>query len=262
MKKDAYYFPHFCNARHDRKVKRIHKDLGVEGYGIYFMILEVLREQTDFKYPYRDIDLLADEFGVSLAKVEAIVNSYDLFEIDSNSDFFSPKLICYLQPYLEKSERARMAINKRWEKYNEQKQLEENNDTNEIQMYNKCNTSKVKKSKVKESKVNKVNNNNKTIYDDFAQIVENFSENEKLKDSIQDFIEHRKSLKKPIKTIRTLELILEELKKYSSDEEKIKVINQSIVNGWQGLFELKQSSPTGYQKMSEGKRRELEMETW
>ena len=55
--KDAYYFPHFCNARHDRKIKRVTKELGVEGYGIYFMVLEVLREQTDFKYPLSEIDL-------------------------------------------------------------------------------------------------------------------------------------------------------------------------------------------------------------
>jgi hypothetical protein len=43
LSKDAYYFPHFYNARHDRKIKRLRKDLGIEGYGIFFMLLEVLR---------------------------------------------------------------------------------------------------------------------------------------------------------------------------------------------------------------------------
>ena len=66
--KDAYYFPHFCTARNDRKVKRLRKELGVEGYGIFFMLLEVLREQTDFKFPTEDIDLLADEFNTSEQK--------------------------------------------------------------------------------------------------------------------------------------------------------------------------------------------------
>ena len=33
-----------------RKLKRVKKDLGIEGYGIYFIVLQVLREQTDFKY--------------------------------------------------------------------------------------------------------------------------------------------------------------------------------------------------------------------
>jgi len=31
MNKDAYYFPHFANARHDRKLRRVRKELGIEG---------------------------------------------------------------------------------------------------------------------------------------------------------------------------------------------------------------------------------------
>ena len=42
MEKDAFYFPHFSNARTDRKLRRVRKDLGLEGYGIYFMLLEVM----------------------------------------------------------------------------------------------------------------------------------------------------------------------------------------------------------------------------
>ena len=148
MKKDAYYFPHYCNSRTDRKLKRVIKDLGVEGYGVYFMLLEVLREQTDFRYPLEDVDLLADEFNVSEAKVNTVINNYKLFEIIDNK-FFSPKLILYLQPYIEKSERARAAANKRWDKVN--------SDANALLEHNKCiadqNASKVKESKVKESKV-------------------------------------------------------------------------------------------------------------
>ena len=111
MKKDAYYFPHFSNARHDRKVKRITKELGVEGYGIYFMILEVLREQTDLKYPVQDIDLLADEFRTSEQKVRTVISNYDLFTIDEDEMFFSPKLFLYLEPYFNmKAQRQRAGI--------------------------------------------------------------------------------------------------------------------------------------------------------
>ncbi len=116
MLKNAYYFPHYCNARHDRKLKRVIKDLGVEGYGLFFMVLETLREQTDFKFPMSDIDLLADEFGTSEAKLKALISSYDLFSVDGSERFFSPKLIFYLQPYFERSERARNAALKRWNK--------------------------------------------------------------------------------------------------------------------------------------------------
>jgi len=162
MKKDAYYFPHFSNARGDRKIKRLMKDLGLEGYGIYFMTLEVLREQPNFKYPLGDLDLLADEMRTSEAKLKAVIKSYDLFEKDEEENFFSPKLILYLQPYLEKSKRAQLAAKKRWNKVKEVNQ-------NDAKAYAKalpehCNSEskgnadqnarKVKESKVKESKVN------------------------------------------------------------------------------------------------------------
>ncbi len=139
MKKDAYHFPHFCNARHDRKIRRIRKELGLEGYGIFFMLLEVLREQTDFKFPLHDIDLLADDFGTSPQKVEIVIKKYDLFNLDKDGKFFSTKLLMYLQPYFEKSERARIAANTRW------------NNANALLGHSKCNASKVKESKVKNS---------------------------------------------------------------------------------------------------------------
>ena len=110
--KDAYYFPHFCNARHDRKIKRLRKELGVEGYGIFFMLLEVLRDQTDFRYPMNDLDLLADEIGTSESKVRVVICNYQLFDveiIDNKQKFFSPKLLVYLQPYFTMKEQRSLA---------------------------------------------------------------------------------------------------------------------------------------------------------
>jgi len=152
MKKDAYYFPHFCNARHDRKLKRVQKELGVEGYGIFFMILEVLRDQPAFKYPIEDLDLLADEFGTSEQKVTTVVCNYKLFDIDAEKNFTSDKMVLYLQPYLERSIKARNAANKRWASIkNNAQALPEHSASSAEAMQVK--ESKVKESKVKESKV-------------------------------------------------------------------------------------------------------------
>jgi hypothetical protein len=104
MNKDAYYFPHFSNARQDRKLKRAMKQLGIEAYGIYFMLLEVLRDQSNLSYPMEDIDLLADEFGTSEQKVRTVVCNYQLFEVDEEEQFFSPKFNEYLAPYLEQKQ--------------------------------------------------------------------------------------------------------------------------------------------------------------
>lgn len=111
MKKDAYYFPHFSNARHDRKLRRVRKELGVEGYGIYFMLLETLRDQELFRYPIEDLDLLADEFGTSEQKIRTVICNYDLFQVidlDGKESFVSMKFVEYLQPYLDNKHRNRI----------------------------------------------------------------------------------------------------------------------------------------------------------
>jgi hypothetical protein len=107
--KDAYYFPHYCNARNDRKIRRVMKSLGVEGYGIYFMLLEVLRDQTEYRYPMEDVDLLAEEFGTSEAKVIAVIKNFGLFDIDEDEMFFSLNLIKYLEPMFKMREQRSIA---------------------------------------------------------------------------------------------------------------------------------------------------------
>jgi len=88
--KDVGYFPHYINARNDRKLRKARLQLGIEAYAIYFMTLEVLREQKEYKYPIADLDILSDDFGTTLQKVQVIVLNYGLFDIDPNEQFFSP----------------------------------------------------------------------------------------------------------------------------------------------------------------------------
>lgn len=151
MKKDAYYFPHFSNARNDRKLRRLRKELGVEGYGIYFMILEILRDQDGFKYPLDDIDLLADDFGTSEQKVRAVITVYKLFEVDNNEMFFSAKFNEFMQPYLNMKEQRRLAGIASG-KARKLKALNEHpfNDSSTTDEQSKVNESKVNKSKYKE----------------------------------------------------------------------------------------------------------------
>ena len=153
MEKEAFYFPHFCNARHDRKIRRLRKELGTEGYGIYFMLLETLREQQDLMYPLDDLDLLAEEFGVSEAKVRVAICNYGLFEIDEEQKFFSPKMLVYLEPYFKMKEQRKVAGQKSADK---RRGIEIS--TTVQQPFNDRSTkeSKGKESKEKESKVNEI----------------------------------------------------------------------------------------------------------
>lgn len=229
MKKDAFYFPHFANARHDRKLKRVQKELGLEGYAIYFQLLEILREQLDFKYPMADLDLLADEMGTSEPKVKAVVCNYDLFTLDEQDNFFSIKQLFYLQPYIEKTQRARLAAQKRWDNVSD--------DANAMQMHSKCNAdamqgkeSKGKESKIKETKVKE----KKEVIFPFLS--------EKFLDKWNLWVEFKKEqFNFTYKSAISTQAALNELVKLSNGNEidAIKIIEQSINKGWKGFFQLK-----------------------
>ena len=69
-----------------------------------------------------------------------------------------------------------------------------------------------------------------------------------LKNSLKDFIDTRKSMKAPM-TVRALELAILKLRKLSNSEiTQIAIIEQSIMNGYKGLFELKETKQTPMQR--------------
>ena len=66
-----------------------------------------------------------------------------------------------------------------------------------------------------------------------------YSDDPMLEAAIQEFIVFRKKIKKPM-TDHAVKLMLSKLNKLaSSTAEQIEILNQSILNGWQGIFPLK-----------------------
>ena len=145
------YFSHDSNARNDEKILAVRMRHGAEGYAVYFMILERLREETDYM-SIKDYNVLAFDFRVSPEMVRSVVEDFALFEFNENDQKF------YSKNFLERmsikdsikekrSLAGKKGMSKRWS---------DNNDTEED---NKTITNVIepdnKKSKVKESKVNK-----------------------------------------------------------------------------------------------------------
>lgn len=96
------------------------------------------------------------------------------------------------------------------------------------------------------SKAN-VNQADKDIYKEDKEDKEDKDNKEKDKTAIEiavdDFKEFRKNIKAPM-TDKAVDLLLSELNKLASDDEtKIKILNQSILNGWKGVFALKDDKP-------------------
>lgn len=93
--------------------------------------------------------------------------------------------------------------------------------------------------KIKKEKESKKDKNNNI---DFSEMINDFTQNDELKSVIYEFIQHRTNIKKPL-TELALKKILNQLNKWNyTDEECIKCLNNSIMNGWQGIFEIKKQT--------------------
>ena len=99
----------------------------------------------------------------------------------------------------------------------------------------------------------------KTFDDVFTE--NNFSE--LLEMTLRDFIDMRKSIKKPM-TTKALELLISNLNKLSSDDkEKIAILNQSIERSWQTVYPLKTIKPLNeVRETKEEKFKREQKESW
>lgn len=111
--KHKHWFPHPANLRNERRMKRAMKDLpGGVGYGVTVLMMEVLRNEPEFKYPMKDLDLLASEFEISLPILQTVITSYGFFELFMTEDgevCVSPLLNNLMLPYIEKQKKNQIA---------------------------------------------------------------------------------------------------------------------------------------------------------
>lgn len=101
MKEEVYWFKHDYDAIDDDKITLVIDQLGLEGYGIYWMLIEKLRGRSDFKMPFSTIPSLARKYCTTYEKIKAIVTQYGLFEYDEEGFFFSRSLIDRMQQWVD-----------------------------------------------------------------------------------------------------------------------------------------------------------------
>lgn len=182
MNKDCYYFTHDSNAKDDPKCVLMIEQLGMEGYGIYWMLVETLRDQSDYTYPVANIPALARRYNTSAEKVRTVVYNYELFTVRDDRIFFSESLNRRMQAFNEKrakrSEAGRLGNASRWGA--------SQTDRNAIALQSQSLAIKVKESKVKESKVNTTpKNTNVFIPPSLDEVVEYFDDNGYTRDAAE-----------------------------------------------------------------------------
>lgn len=96
-----------------------------------------------------------------------------------------------------------------------------------------------KQSNTKELSTNK--SSTKKYKETYVSILDSYTTNEELKESLQSFIEMRKKMKGF--TVNAFKLNLKKLDKLAIDDyTKTEIVNQSVMNSWRGFFELSKKS--------------------
>jgi len=147
MKKESYYFSHDSSARNDEKILELRMDLGWEGYGIYWALIEMLREANAYQMrtQYKRI-----AFGLQVPEdtVKSIIEDYGLFKIKDDV-LYSESLNHRMELKEAKSKQAREAALKSWESRRNKKDESESN-ADALQKESDSNAIKEKEIKEKE----------------------------------------------------------------------------------------------------------------
>lgn len=112
------YFPHPSNARQSSMCVTLLVNEGFAGYGIYWAIIELLRDAPNYKYT-ADEKLLAYVLHAPDAEqVKRVIKNFGLFDFDNDGLMFSPWLLESLGSYDEQKkklqEAGRKGAARRW----------------------------------------------------------------------------------------------------------------------------------------------------
>jgi len=172
--KDTYFFSHDANALTDTKILNMRADYGLEGYGLFWAIIEQLRCEENYSLPrnkntYRAIKMNTNTSIDVGDYIDDCIGEYGLFEASEDGmSFYSNSLKRRMAIKDEKKMRRSVAgkkgAEKRWNESNNSAEdsntIKNNNnaikeDSNAITKPSKkmANDSKVKESIRKESKV-------------------------------------------------------------------------------------------------------------
>ena len=226
----------------NKKIKKLRKIAGGDTYTIIYLKMQLLSIKDNGKLFFENVeDSFAEELALELdedvenVKVTLIylIKNELLIEVNSE-EFLLPETMECIGSETNKAELMR-------KKRAKEKQLEGNNVTELLPPVTKCYT-EIEKDKEKEK--------NKIIDIEIDKDKEKknlYFDNDNLEAIFKEFLDLRKQLKAK-NTDRAIKTLLNKLNKYN-DDIKYQMIENSIVNSWKDVYELKQQN-NNYRKQT------------
>ncbi|EPD02473.1 primosome subunit DnaD [Lacticaseibacillus paracasei subsp. paracasei Lpp125] len=151
------YFPHDSNARNDAKILKVRMKYGAEGYGVYFMLLERLRDDSEYM-SVKDYNMIAFDLRVDASLIKDIVENFGLFAFADNgecfySESFNKRMLIKDEVSNKRAAAGKKGAAKRWNGKAIAKPSSENSKDIAKPQEDDGNKSKVKESKVNKNKI-------------------------------------------------------------------------------------------------------------
>jgi hypothetical protein len=121
-RRQGIYFPHFADMRRNPSIQAMRIVYGEKGYGWFWILVEMMREQEGYALPLSgkySLDVIAGELKCDNKEADKFISDcievFHLFDWDGDS-FWNEGLLQSMQLMEEVSEVKRAAANKRWGK--------------------------------------------------------------------------------------------------------------------------------------------------
>lgn len=150
MGKDALSFLHDSNARNDPKLVRLKMKFGWEGIGIFWALVEIMREQDGFKIKKEDIDVISHQLQPCILVISDLIEAcyngnIGLFNHDENffwSESLNKRMEAFKSIRKRQSEGGKLAMQRRW--HNSNKSLISHSQVQHKPNIIECNITKLK----------------------------------------------------------------------------------------------------------------------
>lgn len=107
--RESIYFSHDADAMNDPKCMLLISQMGMEGYGAFWALVELLRVQPEYKMSLELIPAIALRLQISEVKLKTVISAYGLFCVTDDCFFFSQSLRNRMQLMMDKKQQQILA---------------------------------------------------------------------------------------------------------------------------------------------------------
>lgn len=216
------------------KIKKLRKLAGGDTFTIIYLKLQLLSLDNEGVLIFQGIEntfeeemaLTIDEDVENVSVTLNYLISQNLMEVLSKTEYLLTETQCLIG--------SESSVTKRVRKHREQKALQCNTNVTI------GNTEKEKEEEI-DKELDKEKKENKKKKETLSSVINEYTDNEELKQALNDFVEMRKKTKGF--TLRALKLNINTLDKLAVDDyTKTQIVNTTVMNGWKSFYPLKENT--------------------